>query len=339
MARKFTVAAAQTGPVLKGMEMGIAAACAMVKEAARKGVDIICFPEIFLAPFFPNRLTQEVEQHFLTLPNPITDPVFAVARENKMILIFAYAERDRAYSYNSAAVFDRAGQLVGTYRKTHIPAYFPSELLGGTGSYEKFYFSPGTSLPVFEVEGIRFGIQICNDRLYPEPSRKLALKGAEIIFMPIAYATYGNDDYRLAILICRCRRAHSTMVCSWSPPIGSARRMAGVTSARARSSIPSADGSCSRPGSTSRSCWSLKSTSTTSTGRGTACPGGATGDRIFTGISIQRESAAPRVGWRVRAGSRARSPCRVASPEKSAGGGLARAVGMRQSRRVAEAAH
>ena len=116
-----------------------------------------------------------------------------------MALIFGYAERDGAYFYNSAAVFDRNGQLVGTYRKTHIPAYFPSELRGGTGSYEKFYFSPGTSLPVFEFEGIRFGIQICNDRLYPEPSRKLALQGAEIIFMPIAYATYGNDNYRVAI--------------------------------------------------------------------------------------------------------------------------------------------
>jgi N-carbamoylputrescine amidase len=122
-----------------------------------------------------------------------------VARQRKVALIFGYAEREGAYFYNSAAVFDRTGQRVGTYRKTHIPAYFPSELRGGTGSYEKFYFSPGTGLPVFELEGVRFGIQICNDRLYPEPSRKLALKGAEIIFMPIAYATYGNDDYRLAI--------------------------------------------------------------------------------------------------------------------------------------------
>jgi predicted amidohydrolase len=53
MARKLTVAAAQTGPVFGGMQDGVEAACAMVKEGARKGVDIICFPEVFLAPFFP----------------------------------------------------------------------------------------------------------------------------------------------------------------------------------------------------------------------------------------------------------------------------------------------
>ena len=199
MSRKIKVAAAQTGPVLGGMRDGVETACAMVKDAGRQGVDIICFPEVFLAPFFPNRLIHDYEKHFITLPNPVTDPIFALARELRVMLIFAYAERDGAYFYNSAAVFDRTGTQVGTYRKTHIPAYFPSELRGGTGSFEKFYFSPGNSLPVFELEGIRFGIQICNDRLYPEPARKLALKGAEIIFMPIAYATYGNDNYRVAI--------------------------------------------------------------------------------------------------------------------------------------------
>ena len=93
MARKLTVAAAQTGPVLGGMQDGVEAACAMVKEGARKGVDIICFPEVFLAPFFPNRLIQDYEKHFLTLPNPVTDPLFAVAREHKVMLVFGYAER------------------------------------------------------------------------------------------------------------------------------------------------------------------------------------------------------------------------------------------------------
>ena len=55
----------------------------MVKEGARQGVDIICFPEVFLAPFFPNRLIQDYEKHFLTLPSPVTDPLFAVARETQ----------------------------------------------------------------------------------------------------------------------------------------------------------------------------------------------------------------------------------------------------------------
>ena len=200
MGRTITVAAAQTGPVLTDERApGVEAACAMLEEAARAGVAIICFPEVFLSPFFPNRLTQDYERFFVSLPDSGIDPLFRLAREKRIAMIFAFAERARSYFYNSAAVFDRGGRHLGTYRKTHIPAYFPSELRGGTGSYEKFYFSPGSALPVFELEGVRCGIQICNDRLYPEGSRVLALRGAEIIFMPIAYATYGNDQYRVAI--------------------------------------------------------------------------------------------------------------------------------------------
>ena len=101
MARKLTVAAAQTGPVLGSMATGVEAACAMVQEAARKGVDIVCFPEVFLAPFFPNRLIQDYEKHFLTLPSPVTDPLFAVARENKVALIPLVKDRiiDRQNAY------------------------------------------------------------------------------------------------------------------------------------------------------------------------------------------------------------------------------------------------
>ncbi|MBM3573046.1 MAG: carbon-nitrogen hydrolase family protein [Alphaproteobacteria bacterium] len=101
--------------------------------------------------------------------------------------------------YNAAMVCNRAGEVVGTYRKTHIPAYFPNEKAGGTGSYEKFYFTPGESLPVFDLDGVKFGIQICNDRLYPEPSRALALQGAAIIFMPICFSVYSDPAHRSSI--------------------------------------------------------------------------------------------------------------------------------------------
>jgi predicted amidohydrolase len=66
----------------------------------------------------------------------------------------------------------------------------------GTGSYEKFYFSPGNEFPVFDLCGTKIGIQICYDRKYPEGSRLLALKGAEILFMPICAATYGETKLR-----------------------------------------------------------------------------------------------------------------------------------------------
>ncbi|MGH6896213.1 MAG: carbon-nitrogen hydrolase family protein, partial [Geminicoccaceae bacterium] len=197
MGRKFTVAAAQTGPVLfEDMAPGVEVACEMVAEAALKGADIICFSELFLTPFFPNQLRQDHEHFFLTLPSPVTDPVFETAKRHGIAMIFPFGEKDGQYRYNAAAVVDRDGRIVGTYRKTHIPAVLPSELTGGTGSYEKFYFTPGADLPVFEIDGVRFGIQICYDRKFPEGSRALAVQGAQIIFMPICAATYGETMLR-----------------------------------------------------------------------------------------------------------------------------------------------
>jgi predicted amidohydrolase len=194
---RLTLAAAQTGPVLTDeMEQGVAAACAMVERAAEKGVDIICFSELFLTPFFPNRLEHDFERWFVTLPSPRVAPLFELAAKLRIGMIFPYGERDGGHFYNSAALVDRNGRVTGTYRKVHIPAIFPSSLRGGTGSYEKFYFSPGNDLPVFEFEGVKVGLQICYDRKFPEGSRTLAVKGAEVLFMPICAATYGETKLR-----------------------------------------------------------------------------------------------------------------------------------------------
>jgi predicted amidohydrolase len=197
MGRTIKVAAAQTGPVLvEDMRPGIEVACRMVKDAASQGADIICFSELFLTPFFPNQLRQDYEHFFLELPSPVTAPLVEAARRQNIALILPFGEKAGQYYYNSAAVFDRAGRHLGTYRKTHIPAILPSSAKGGTGSYEKFYFTPGDSLPIFELEGVRFGIQICYDRKFPEGSRALAVQAAEIIFMPICAATYGENVLR-----------------------------------------------------------------------------------------------------------------------------------------------
>lgn len=197
MARSITVAAAQTGPVLTDdLSAAVDPACAMIDRAAGQGADIICFPELFMAPFFPNRLIQDFHKYFLELPSPLTDPIFARARSHDMAMLFPYAERRGSHYYNATCVVGRDGTRLGTYRKTHIPAILPSDEKGGTGSYEKFYFTPGHDLPVFEIDGIRFGVQICYDRKFPEGCRALALQGAEIIFMPICAATYGETKLR-----------------------------------------------------------------------------------------------------------------------------------------------
>ena len=200
MARPLVVAAAQTGSVSAPGERAIVeAAHAMLDEAGRRGVRLLCFGELFLAPFFPNRLEADFARYFMREDDAILDGLRQKARALGIATVLPFAERAAAGYFNTALVVDASGEVRGRYRKTHIPAYFPDDAPGGTGSYEKFYFTPGDGLPVFEVAGARVGVQICNDRLYPEGSRALALRGAEIVAMPICFSTYSDPAHRASI--------------------------------------------------------------------------------------------------------------------------------------------
>jgi N-carbamoylputrescine amidase len=198
--RPLIVAAAQTGSVdLPASDEIVAAAHAMLDEAGRQEVRLLTFGEVFLAPFFPNRLEEDFDRYFMRDDDPIVESLRARARALRIALVLPMAERAAAGYFNTALVIDEAGTEVGRYRKTHIPAYFPNAQAGGTGSFEKLYFAPGDNLPVFGVAGTRIGVQICNDRLYPEGSRVLALAGAELIAMPICYSTYSDPAHRASI--------------------------------------------------------------------------------------------------------------------------------------------
>lgn len=200
MARTLMVAAAQTGGVEEGGTQGIAdMALAMLDDAGKRGVKLLTFSELFLAPFFPNRLEENFDRYFMRRDDPVVLGLLEKARALGIALVLPIAERANAGYFNAALVVDEHGRQVGHYRKTHIPAYFPAAGPGGTGSYEKFYFTPGAALDVFDVAGARIGIQICNDRLYPEASRVLALKGAQMIVMPICYSTYADPAHRASI--------------------------------------------------------------------------------------------------------------------------------------------
>jgi predicted amidohydrolase len=200
MARPLIVAAAQTGSVdVPASDAIVAAAHAMLDEAGRQGVRLLTFGELFLAPFFPNRLEEDFDRYFMRDDDPVVTGLRAKARTLRIALVLPLAERAPAGYYNTALVIDENGDEAGRYRKTHIPAYFPNAQAGGTGSFEKFYFTPGASLRTFAVAGTRIGVQICNDRLYPEGSRVLALQGAELIAMPICYSTYADPAHRASI--------------------------------------------------------------------------------------------------------------------------------------------
>ena len=197
MARTICVAAAQTGSVhTEDLAEKRPTALAMIAEAADRGARILTFPELFLSPFFPNRLREDFERFFVGHDHPVIRAIVDAAAARGLALVLPFGERASGGLYNAALVTDGDGRTLGVYRKTHIPAYFPNERPGGTGSYERLYFTPGANLPVFEAAGCRFGVQICYDRQFPEASRVLALAGAEVIFMPICYATYGDPAHR-----------------------------------------------------------------------------------------------------------------------------------------------
>lgn len=200
MARQLVMAAAQTGSVGHTGSKDIEEqAHALLDEAGRIDVQLLTFCELFLGPFFANRLEENFDRYFMEESDPVLQRLRDKAASLNIALILPFAERTSAGYYNSALVFDEKGEKQGTYRKTHIPAYFPNEQQGGTGSYEKFYFTPGNSLAVYPVAGTRVGIQICNDRLYPEASRVLTMRGAEVIAMPISFSTYSDTAQRSSI--------------------------------------------------------------------------------------------------------------------------------------------
>jgi predicted amidohydrolase len=173
----------------------------LLKEAAANEVHIACTTELCLTPFFCNRLIRDNDYLFEEMPSPLIEPLICEASKHKIALILAYAERDGVNRYNSALVVDTDGSVLGKYRKVHIPAYFPSNLPGGTGSYERLYFTPGDlGFPIFDLKalGARIGVQICYDRMFPEGCRILGLRGADIVFMPTNYASYGHP-YRVKV--------------------------------------------------------------------------------------------------------------------------------------------
>lgn len=197
MSRRITVAAAQLGPSSGDKQESVARMERLVEEAADRRVDMLGFPELALTPFFPNRLERDNEAWFDDLPGPLTERLLGLGRAAGIVVVLPYGERDGICHYNSALVVDADGRVAGKYRKVHIPAYFPARRPGATGSFERLYFAPGNlGFPVFETAKGRVGVQICYDRMFPEGSRVLGLKGAEVVFFPHNYALYGYE-YRV----------------------------------------------------------------------------------------------------------------------------------------------
>jgi beta-ureidopropionase len=150
-------------------------------EAAEQDAQIMCFQELFNAPYYP----QEQDAKWYALAEPIPDgPTIKrmqeLAQETGMVLVVPMYEQEAVgIYYNTAAVIDADGTYLGKYRKTHLPHV--------GGFWEKFYFRPGNlGYPVFDTAVGKVGVYICYDRHFPEGARMLGLNGAEIVFIPSA---------------------------------------------------------------------------------------------------------------------------------------------------------
>lgn len=162
----------------------------MIEDAAKQGVQVLCFQELFYGPYFPAE--QNPKWYKLTEPvpdGPTIKLMQNIAQKHKMVLIVPVYEEDlTGVYYNTAAVIDADGKYLGKYRKTHIPHCLP-------GFWEKFYFKPGNlGYPVFNTAYGKIGVYICYDRHFPEGARALALNGAEMVFIPSATVA-GHSEY------------------------------------------------------------------------------------------------------------------------------------------------
>lgn len=184
--RTITVAATQFACNWNRDE-NIASAERVARLAAAKGANLVLIQELFEAPYF---CKDQKQAHFaLAKPlqdNPLIAHMQSVARELGVVLPVSFFERANQAYYNSLAMIDADGSLLGLYRKSHIP--------DGPGYQEKYYFNPGdTGFQVFKTRVGRIGAGICWDQWFPECARAMALQGAEILLYPTAIGSEPQD--------------------------------------------------------------------------------------------------------------------------------------------------
>lgn len=175
----ITVAAVQMSMTDSPAE-NLAKAEAFVRKAAEEGARIVLMPELFERLYFcQERLYEYLDFALPVSENPAVLRMQIVAKELGVVLPVSFYEREQNRLYNSVAMIDADGSMLGVYRKTHIPDdHFYQE---------KFYFSPGnTGFRVFETRFGRVGVGICWDQWFPEAARVMALMGADILLYPTA---------------------------------------------------------------------------------------------------------------------------------------------------------
>ena len=169
---QMTCAASKTANTVKAIEK--------IKEAAKKGANIICLQELFTSLYFCDVEAYENFKLAEAIPGETSNTLAALAKELGVVIIASlFEKRAEGLYHNTTAVLDADGTYLGKYRKMHIP--------DDPAYYEKFYFTPGDlGYKVFKTKFATIGVLICWDQWYPEAARITTLMGAEMLFYPTA---------------------------------------------------------------------------------------------------------------------------------------------------------
>ncbi len=173
-------------------ERNIEKALKFAKIAVEKGAKIICFQELFTTFWFPREMNRGYFSFAETIEGPSVTSMRKLSEESEVVIICPIFEKGEEGFFNSAVVIDAGGEILGPYRKVHVPQIPLWE--------EKFYFAPGNlGFPVFKTKYAVIGVQICWDNFFPEGTRILALKGAQVIFSPTAAAFASQKKWETVI--------------------------------------------------------------------------------------------------------------------------------------------
>ena len=186
MSRQISVAAIQSA-FGTDMQANIDRVAGLVRAASEKGAQVVLPPELFCAPYFCKR---QEEHHFATAcrwdEHPAVVQLAGVARETGTVIPVSIFEKAGPEYFNTVVMIDADGELMGIYRKSHIP--------DGPGYQEKYYFRPGnTGFRVWNTRHGRVGIGICWDQWFPEAARAMALLGADVLLYPTAIGAEPHD--------------------------------------------------------------------------------------------------------------------------------------------------
>ncbi len=189
--RVINVAVAQMGPIQKDetRDIVVQRMLALMRDAQKQKADLIVYPELALTTFFPRYYyteQAEIDQWFeREMPNPATQPLFDLARSAGMAISLGYAElTPDNHRFNTCILTDKEANIIGKYRKVHLPGHAEYDTQRAFQHLEKYYFEPGDlGFPVWRAMGGTFGMCICNDRRWPETYRVMGLQGVEMVLL------------------------------------------------------------------------------------------------------------------------------------------------------------